>query len=131
MNTANPSKECALLPVIRTHLRDLLPLLKIETNNTYDLDSDYTKCLYTAVSVMMLYLGPKTALENVNKCDTEHLKTYYNQMLNSARTRNPNSTFDPSPLLANNCIESLKTPEASSRHLYYIMISHANVTPLS
>lgn len=99
-------------------------LLKRELNNEYTLDN-VTKCLYTAVAVMTLYLGKKSLAE-VDKCDVGHVKTYYSQMKESARTRNPNSSFDPSPILVKQCATSLLSPTKASRFLYYIMITNAD-----
>lgn len=122
----NDPKVCAILPVIRSHIQYLMPLLKNELNGEYALNNA-TKCLYTAVAVMTIYLG-KSSLQQVAKCDVDYVNSFYAQMKKSARARNPASEFDPSPLFIKHCAQSLLTSSKTTRYLYYVMITNAYVT---
>lgn len=117
-------RTCALLPLVKNNIEPLMLLLKIELDNLYSFDNN-TKCLYTAVAVMALYLGKRSLFE-VEKCDVRYVMAYYSKMKDAARLRNPASTFDPSALLVKQCAKSLLSPTKASRFLYYVMITNAD-----
>jgi hypothetical protein len=87
---------------------------------------DPTKCLYTAVLVMSIYMG-EFSLDHIKKCDVDHVQSYYREMREAARTRNPKSEFDPSPLFVKECKATMFSPSKSGRYLYYIMATNADV----
>lgn len=94
-------------------------------NGEYGLNNP-TKCLYTAVLVLSIYLGDYS-LDHVHKCDVDHVQSYYREMQNAARVRNPKSIFDPSSILLKECERSIFS-KVSGRYLYYLMMTNADVS---
>jgi len=114
------------MPLVKDNLDVLMKLFKQELKGEYMMN-DVTKCLYTSVLVMSIYMG-QYGLSHIRKCDVDHVQTYYAQMKEAAQKRNPSSTFDPSVLFLKECTKSLMSNSVSSRYLYYIMMTNAMVT---
>lgn len=123
------TKQCALMPLIKDYVVPLMKLYKTELHDEYYLNNA-TKCLYTAVLVMALYMG-ENSLSEIKKCDVDHVQKFYKQMREAAQKRNSSSVFDPSAIFARDCRKNLFSKTTSHRYLYYIMLTNANVPLVS
>lgn len=119
-------KSCAMLPIIKSHIVTLMKVFKKELKDEYYMN-DATKCLYTAVLIMSIYMG-EYGLAHIQKCDVDHVQKYYREMREAARKKNPDSQFDPSALFVKECASSMFSSSKSSRYLYYVMTTNAQVS---
>jgi hypothetical protein len=117
-------KTCGLIPIVIKYLDPLMTLINNKFNGEYAMN-DLTKCLYSAVLIMSIYMDHHS-LTHIRKCDVDHVQKYYKEMQNTARSKNPNSDFDPSTLFLDECRRSILS-KVSSRYLYYVMITNAHV----
>lgn len=118
-------KTCGLIPIVIKYLDPLMSLMNIKFDGEYAMN-DLTKCLYSAVLIMSIYMGHHS-LTHIRKCDVDHVQKYYKEMQNAAKVKNPNSEFDPSILFLDECRRSILS-RVSSRYLYYVMITNAHVS---
>ena len=117
--------ECALLPTVRTYIIPIMKMLKPYLNNEYFLDNS-TKCLYTAVVVMTLYLG-KYSLRHIKTCDVDNVRKRNKDIMDKVKSTNPNSTFNYSRDIAKDCISSIFDKNIKTRYLFYIMMTNSQV----
>jgi len=86
---------------------------------------DVTKCLNTAVVIMYLYIGDN-ARTYTQHCDTHNVIPRYEALIKRAQEHNPDSPFNPSALMLNECVKRVFAP-SRVRYIYYIMITDCNL----
>lgn len=111
------TSQCSLIELIKDNVTPVMSLLKQHIPD-YNFDEE-TKCLYTAVMVMALYLG-RSASQITSECDVHNVNTKYDKFMKGLPAEvNPSVAF----------LSILKKDifQRAGRFLYYIMITNEDV----